>query len=166
MSRRSKWIVSSGALTSLVGLMVPAIGHSEDAGKKNELEEVVVTAQFRAQRLQDTPIAISAISADTLASRSAGDIAAAANAAPNVNISKGALGFGQTAAVFIRGIGQSDPHFAVEPGVGMYIDDVYYGVMTVRWPARTPSAVRSSCSQSGPGRNRTPMPRRRSADAT
>jgi len=130
MSRRSKWIVSSGALTSLVGLMVPAIGHSEDAGKKNELEEVVVTAQFRAQRLQDTPIAISAISADTLASRSAGDIAAAANAAPNVNISKGALGFGQTAAVFIRGIGQSDPHFAVEPGVGMYIDDVYYGVMT------------------------------------
>ena len=130
MSRRSKWIVSSGALTSLVGLMAPAVGHSEEAGKKNELEEIVVTAQFRTQRLQDTPIAITAMSAETLASRSAGDIAAAANAAPNVAISKGASGFGQTAAIFIRGIGQSDPHFAVEPGVGMYIDDVYYGVMT------------------------------------
>jgi len=49
---------------------------------------------------------------------------------PNVNLSKGQGGFGQFASVFIRGIGQSDIHFAVEPGVGMYVDDVYYGVMS------------------------------------
>ena len=100
------------------------------AGRDGELEEVVVTAQFREERLQDTPIAISAMSAEALESRSAGDIAQAAAAAPNVALSKGAGGFGQTAAIFIRGVGQNDPHFAVEPGVGMYIDDVYYGVMT------------------------------------
>ena len=33
-------------------------------------------------------------------------------------------------AIFIRGVGQADPHFAVEPGVGMYVDDVYFGVLT------------------------------------
>ncbi|MEP7312593.1 MAG: TonB-dependent receptor [Pseudomonadota bacterium] len=128
MSSTQRWIrVAVAAALPLVGIRAVAASADSDSGA---LEEVVVTAQFREQRLQDTPISISAFSADALEARSAGDIAAAANAVPNVNISKGALGFGQTAAVFIRGIGQSDPHFAVEPGVGMYIDDVYYGVMT------------------------------------
>ncbi|WJT00569.1 TonB-dependent receptor [Novosphingobium humi] len=92
--------------------------------------EIIVTAQFRAQRLQDTPIAISAMGRDLLEKRSATDIVSAAAGAPNVNLSKGQGGFGQFASVFIRGVGQSDIHFAVEPGVGMYVDDVYYGVMS------------------------------------
>jgi iron complex outermembrane recepter protein len=107
-----------------------AVAQAPKTNDTAALEEVVVTAQFREQRLQDTPIAITAISGDMLENRSAGDMAAAASAAPNVTFTKGPAGFGQTAAIFIRGIGQSDPHFAVEPGVGMYIDDVYYGVMT------------------------------------
>ena len=107
-----------------------AFAQAAAATASGGLEEIVVTAQFRAQRLQDTPIAISAMSADALQQKGAMDIAAAANLAPNVALSRGAGGFGQMASVFIRGVGQADPHFAVEPGVGMYIDDVYYGVMT------------------------------------
>jgi iron complex outermembrane receptor protein len=93
-------------------------------------EEIVVTAQFRSQRLQDTPIAITAMTGQMLERRSATDIVSASTAVPNVNLSRGQGGFGQFASVFIRGVGQGDVHFAVEPGVGMYIDDIYYGVMS------------------------------------
>lgn len=92
--------------------------------------DIVVTAQFRSQRLQDTPIAISAMSGDMLESKSASDIVSASTSVPNVNLSRGQGGFGQFASIFIRGVGQGDVHFAVEPGVGMYLDDVYYGVMS------------------------------------
>ncbi len=92
--------------------------------------DIVVTAQFRSQRLQDTPIAISAMSGDMLESKSASDIVSASTSVPNVNLSRGQGGFGQFASIFIRGVGQGDIHFAVEPGVGMYLDDVYYGVMS------------------------------------
>lgn len=92
--------------------------------------DIVVTAQFRSQRLQDTPIAISAMNSEMLEQKSVTDITGAANLAPNVQLSGNAGNFGGMAAVFIRGVGQSDPHFAVEPGVGMYVDDIYFGVLT------------------------------------
>ena len=94
------------------------------------LEEVTVTAQFRSESVQETPLAITAISAETLNQRSATDLGAAAGWSPNVNLARGTEGFGQVAGVFIRGVGQSDPHFALEPGVGIYVDDVYYGVLS------------------------------------
>jgi iron complex outermembrane recepter protein len=131
MSHIRRSLSRVGALSVIAGAMSPVAAWAAAADTEMvSLEEVVVTAQFRSERLQDTPIAITAISADMLENRSAGDMAAAASAAPNVNFTKGPSGFGQSAAIFIRGIGQFDPHFAVEPGVGMYIDDVYYGVMT------------------------------------
>jgi iron complex outermembrane receptor protein len=131
MTRRTKMMIAAAVAAALAGTVLPVATMAQDAATpRGELEEVVVTAQFRSERLQDTPIAITAITADMLENRSAGDIAAAAAAAPNVSFTKGPAGFGQSASIFIRGVGQWDPHFAVEPGVGTYIDDVYYGVMT------------------------------------
>jgi len=105
---------------------------NEDAGSggRYSSNEIVVTAQFREQSVQDTPIAISALSAQLLEDKGVTDILGAANLAPNVQLSAGAGNFGGMAAIFIRGVGQADPHFAVEPGVGMYVDDVYYGVLS------------------------------------
>jgi iron complex outermembrane receptor protein len=112
------------------GALVPA-GSAHAAGEASQatVPELVVTAQFRSENVQRTPIAITALSAARLEQKGAADIAEAANLAPNVSLTKSALGFGQMASIFIRGVGQSDPHFAVEPGVGMYVDDVYYGVL-------------------------------------
>jgi len=115
-----------GWLAAALPLLVPGIAAAQSSG----LEEIIVTAQFREQNIQTTPIAVSAFDADMLDSRSATDINDAANLAPNVTLSRGAAGFGQMSAIFIRGVGQADPHFAVEPGVGMYVDDVYFGVLT------------------------------------
>jgi iron complex outermembrane receptor protein len=104
----------------------PAAAGESESG----LAEVLVTAQFRTENVQDTPIAITALNADALSERNLSNVAEAASHAPNVFIAPAAQGFGQSASIIIRGIGQADPHFAVEPGVGMYIDDVYYGILT------------------------------------
>jgi iron complex outermembrane recepter protein len=109
---------------------LPLLAPGLVAAQSQGLEEIIVTAQFREQNVQQTPISISAFDAAMLDARAATDINDAANLAPNVTLTRGATGFGQMSAIFIRGVGQADPHFAVEPGVGMYIDDVYFGVLT------------------------------------
>lgn len=127
MNRRQRVLIVSIALT-LPLLVEPAA--AQDATGADVLAEVTVTAQFRTENLQETPLAISALSAEMMEQKGVTDIVGAANLAPNVALSRGAAGFGQMASIFIRGVGQADPHFAVEPGVGMYVDDVYYGVLT------------------------------------
>lgn len=93
------------------------------------LQEVVVTAQFRQTKLQDTPIAITAVTGNMLEARSQTDITQVANQAPNVTLTSTSSAFGPGMTAFIRGIGQNDTSFALEPGVGMYIDDVYYATV-------------------------------------
>ena len=89
--------------------------------------EIIVTAQFRSQRLQDTPIAITAMSSAMLEARSQVSVRDIGSFSPNVNLSSGTSLNGNAINAFIRGIGQADSSFALEPGVGFYIDDVYYG---------------------------------------
>ena len=93
------------------------------------LQEVVVTARRTEESLQSTPIAITAVSAADLAERGATRIDAVADFAPNVNFSFGGTSSGSTSAavMFIRGVGQNDFLPTTEPGVGLYVDGVYYG---------------------------------------
>ncbi|MGZ3270194.1 MAG: TonB-dependent receptor plug domain-containing protein, partial [Croceibacterium sp.] len=92
--------------------------------------EIVVTAQFRAQNLQDTPLAITAVNAATMEAKSQTNLAQVADSAPNVTLKPQGASFGPSIAVSIRGIGQGDFNPAYEPGVGIYIDDVYYPQLT------------------------------------
>lgn len=102
---------------------------SETETSADTAGDIVVTAQFRSQRLQDTPIAITAVSGAVLESKGAASILDVANTAPNVTMRQAGGANGGAAQVFIRGVGQSDSQFAFEPGVGMYVDDVYYGTV-------------------------------------
>jgi iron complex outermembrane recepter protein len=101
-----------------------------EAASDEELQEVVVTAQFREQRLQDTPIAITAVNAELLEARNQTNLAAVAAQAPNVVLTETGGAFGPGLSARIRGIGQGDYIAALEPGVGIYIDDVYYSSLT------------------------------------
>jgi iron complex outermembrane receptor protein len=93
------------------------------------ISEIVVTAQFRGQNLQETPLAITAVDAALMEARSQTNVEQLAQRAPSVQFTAGGQGGGsQTAAVNIRGIGATDFQFPNEPGVGVYIDDVYYGI--------------------------------------
>jgi iron complex outermembrane receptor protein len=103
---------------------------AEQSSEDQVLAEVVVTAQFREQKLQDTPIAITAVSADQLDERNQTSLTSVAAQAPNVNLYESGGAFGPGVVVNIRGIGQYDYIAALEPGVGIYLDDVYYPSLT------------------------------------
>ena len=96
----------------------------------NNMDEIVVTAQFREQNLQDTPIAITAVNAAMMESRSQTDIAQVANQAPSVTLRPQGAAYGPALCANIRGVGQFDFNPALEPGVGFYVDDVYFATLT------------------------------------
>jgi iron complex outermembrane receptor protein len=91
------------------------------------LEEIVVTAEFRSSKLQDTPLSISAISAAQLETRSAINVTSIGSLVPNTTIAPLGAGYGSTIAAFIRGVGLGDNSLSFEPGVPIYVDDVYNG---------------------------------------
>jgi iron complex outermembrane receptor protein len=103
----------------------PAAAAADD----NQNADVVVTAQFREQRLQDAPLAITAVTGATLEARGQTSIADIGAQAPNVTLRQAPATYGPAVVAYIRGVGQRDTSFALEPGVGLYIDDVYLPTM-------------------------------------
>jgi len=96
----------------------------------DQLQEVVVTAQFRSESVQQTPLAITAVNAEMLAERSQTSLNQVTADAPSVTLLQSSTAFGPSMTAFIRGIGQSDLDPALEPGVGIYVDDVFFGTLT------------------------------------
>lgn len=94
------------------------------AAVSDEEETVVVTARRREEQLQDVPIAISVETAEELDQRGAENITVLQQTTPNSTIQV-ARGSNSTLIGFIRGVGQQDPLWGFEPGVGLYVDDVY-----------------------------------------
>ena len=101
-------------------LLFPTAGYPQ-------IEEIVVTAQKREENLQDTPIAITAFTEQSLEARLINDISKLADFTPNMifDTTTPISGLSNGAAVFIRGIGQWDYALTTDPGVGTYIDGVY-----------------------------------------
>ncbi len=134
-------LLAAGSMSALaLGMAVPAMAQQapqaqpQDAAATAEdtggIKEIVVTAQFRSQRLQDTPLSITAVDANLLASRNQTDLSQIAAQAPNVTLNAMGGAYGSSLGASIRGIGQFDFNPAYEPGVGMYVDDVYYATLT------------------------------------
>ncbi|PQA87003.1 hypothetical protein CW354_13155 [Marinicaulis flavus] len=110
-------LMAATALGAMVAL--PGLAQAQD--------EIVVTAQFREQNLQETPLAITAVTGEDLTQRGITDTQDLAKIAPSVNFrSTGPYG-GKTMGAYIRGVGANDYNFNIEPGVAFYIDDVYLG---------------------------------------
>jgi iron complex outermembrane receptor protein len=132
----SRWAIAAStlALTALVAGS-PAMAQTAPPtpatpdNMASTMDDIIVTAQFRSQNLQDTPLSITALGASGLEARSYSRVTDITDAAPNVVIKPAGAAFGPAAQIFIRGVGQSDSNFALEPGVGTYIDDVYYGTL-------------------------------------
>lgn len=92
-----------------------------------ELEEIIVTAQRRAESLQDTPISVTAFTSADLQNKGISDISEIADFTPNMMFDTTAIisGSSSAAVIFIRGIGQSNFQVTNDPGVGTYVDGVY-----------------------------------------
>ncbi|TAL01420.1 MAG: TonB-dependent receptor [Rhodospirillaceae bacterium] len=106
---------------------VKASDAAEVAGSDGLIGEIVVTARRRAESLQNTPVAVSAITGEMLNQRGAIDISAIAQSVPSVtfNTTTGNSGASNAAVVFIRGVGQDDFFPTIDPGVGIYLDGIY-----------------------------------------
>ncbi len=89
------------------------------------IEEVVVTARFRAESLEQTPLAVSAFTSQDLKVRNLTNVDQIGAVVPNAYIRPG----GQNPTIGIRGVIASDYIYATEPAVGIYIDDVYFGTL-------------------------------------
>ena len=121
------------ALACVAGLVsVPPAMAQQAAGTSSDqtsggLEEVVVTAERRDEQLQTTPIAITALTGQALEARNLVNISDVGAYVPSTVLAPLGAGWGATMAAFIRGVGLGDNILSFEPGVPIYIDDVYIG---------------------------------------
>ncbi|MCL2916023.1 TonB-dependent receptor [Shewanella corallii] len=99
----------------------PQINESEG------LEVITVTARKRVEPLQETPVAITAFTANGLDRKGIDDISGIAAFTPNLvyDTHTPIGGASSAAAVFIRGIGNTDFSLTTDPGVGTYVDGIY-----------------------------------------
>jgi iron complex outermembrane receptor protein len=137
-----------------------------DESQAEKLETVTVTARKREETLKDVPVAVTALSAESLERLNVKNLGDLQGNVPSLTI-YAARGSNTTLTTFIRGVGQADPLWGVDPGVGIYLDDAYIArpqgallevfdtqrIEVLRGPqarctARTPSAARSSTSAS------------------
>ena len=100
-------------------MVVPAVSSAQAV-----LEEVVVTAQKRAQSIQDVPISITAISGDNLQNNIVQDVYDLRATVPALEV-RGVDPPSQGAAFAIRGLGSSVFNMGFEPTVGTFVDGVY-----------------------------------------
>jgi iron complex outermembrane recepter protein len=121
---RCAWIALLGSGAAAQAQQTVAPPTQEPSGG---LQEVVVTAERRAENIQSVPIAVTAFTAEALQSRNLYDVHSLGNLTPGVNLDAGAPFSGDRSVLSasIRGIGQDDFAFNLNPGVGVYLDGVY-----------------------------------------
>ncbi|MEJ2087379.1 MAG: TonB-dependent receptor, partial [Gammaproteobacteria bacterium] len=116
--------VVAGGMLVLFGM--PASPAWAEEEQERAIEEIVVTSRYREESLQETPLAVTALSAQDLEIRGFQTTYEVGYTVPNASFRPTQAAFGNTMSAFIRGVGQNDFDFAFEPGVGIYIDDVYH----------------------------------------
>ncbi len=100
-----------------------AVGPAPVSDDESQLPDIVVTAQKRSERLQDVPIAVTAITADAIQKRRTLDLVDLSNQAPGLQIKSDDNG--ANPRIFIRGVGVNDFNPATNSAVGIYADGVY-----------------------------------------
>lgn len=109
--------------TMLVSLCAGSAMAAEADTAQPTLGEVVVTAQKRAEKLQDVPISMEVVSGEKLSDFATNDFKQMVKFAPNVSV--------QTTAgndtIYIRGFGSPPANFSFDQAVSLYMDGVYAG---------------------------------------
>ena len=101
----------------------PATAAASVTQDEQNQSDIVITAQGRAQALSDVPVAVSAISAETLQNSGASDIRQLNQLAPSLLVSS--TGSEANGSARIRGIGTVGDNPGLESSVAVFIDGVY-----------------------------------------
>lgn len=107
---------------------IPTAALAQDAGGEEEAandggNEIVVTATKREQTLQETPISVSVTSGETIEQAQIRDVLDLQTVAPSLRVSQ--LQNSSSSTFIIRGFGNGDNNFGIEPSVGVFIDGVF-----------------------------------------
>ncbi len=107
------------------GVLMPAAAALAQQAQTPQIEEIIVTAQKRAQSLQEVPVAVSAFSGEALQDHHVTDVTDLNQLAPSLQVKTD-----DNAAnpkIFIRGVGLNDFNPNTASAVGLYTDGVYIG---------------------------------------
>ena len=124
MKTHHQILLSGVAVIATLAFAAPAIAQDEGASESSGSDDIVVTARFRNETLQNVPQAISAFDERSLTAAAARDITDLAPSTPNISIQPVAT-FSNSAAIFIRGLGAQGIESTEESPVGVSIDGVY-----------------------------------------
>lgn len=121
--------VASAIALVLAGIASPLYAQSnqqddETAVSEGKLERIEVTARRTVESLQEVPVAVTSIGESDLIANGISVLTEIQQFSPNTTLQT-SRGTNSTLTAFVRGIGQQDPLWGYEPGVGIYIDDVY-----------------------------------------
>jgi iron complex outermembrane recepter protein len=114
-------LLGVGAMAQATLVLGDETPKSAPSGAVDSIPEIIVTAQKRAENLQDVPLAVTAVTGDTLQNRQITGVGDLSEIAPNVNVGS----FGGQARIAIRGIGFDTINPGSEGRVAYYIDGVY-----------------------------------------
>ena len=97
-------------------------GGSDTTNKKVQglIEEVIVTARKRSENIQETPVAVTAITGDSLREQGILSAQELSKSVPSLQINNST-----SPQIFIRGIGQRAPFARFDPSVSVYLDGIF-----------------------------------------
>lgn len=120
-------ICAVGTVALSTAFMTPAIAQDSDGeDEARRLGPVTVTAQRVEENLQDTPVAVTALSTEQIEDKQVLNIRDLTAQVPNINIATN-TGTASAARIFLRGVGEDESRGAVDQAVGIYVDGVYIG---------------------------------------
>jgi iron complex outermembrane recepter protein len=129
--QRKVWRVAAATcvcyLASVSSALTKELSANDGDARRNELEEVIVTAQKRAERLQDVPISITVLTGEELDSSRAEGVSEALMRVPGVTTNVSFLGGGTQVAV--RGVTAGSALFGGSSPIAYYLDSVPFGLV-------------------------------------
>jgi iron complex outermembrane receptor protein len=129
MSRTLRQYLLLGASAIAGACASPAFAQSVARSDGATLQEIVVTSRRTAESLQQTPISVTAVTAEQIERANITQLDKVGRMVPNLSIQP-MFGYNGGASVFIRGIGSAEPIMTQDVPVGAYLDGVYLGRTT------------------------------------
>ena len=127
MRKNTKEVVSTLALAVAIAWAPPALAQDEATPDRDRgIQDIVVTATRQSTNMQDTPISITAVTAEALEERGLESVSDLTSIVPNAEFRRTHGAFGPGVSATIRGIGAADTNIGNDPVVAYYVDDIYY----------------------------------------
>ncbi len=115
---------SAIALAITLATQVSPAAAEQATQSEGKLERIEVTARKTVENLQTVPVAVTSIGETDLLENGISVLSEVQQFSPNTTL-QASRGTNSTLTAFIRGVGQQDPLWGYEPGVGIYVDDIY-----------------------------------------